>query len=506
MEAPATSLSRRSVKYVGFDNLFGRAYDDETNASLVTFHSNGSIEYNAVLVSGVSADTQMVLGLSSGGANALSTWKRDEFGNALIIGSTGFCLGSDRDIIVQTAASSPATCNPVYLVIVPSLPDSCTSGSVNVTLTPQPNGDIDRASNAVLTPSSSVTLNYAEIHGTQVAVMDLSMKAGMLGVVLANSNKIISTACTASSLVITLSDSTSAADILASIPDTGTVLITSSATCNDENAYGFWLLGGRADSSEAGSKLSFKAVPKRISDVSTLAVIQYGKVDNSKATFTTTTTGAPTAPTEPAASCAITNTAGTSTMSGHSGISASASASATATHSGSSITHTATSTGSDHPLATNLSDLTPGALEVYNWLMENAQYSPDGSLVLTPGEANGTVAIPAYDPDNLGDQEGLQQKLSEMGLPSPDEMFKRAADGVSGTCANKGALTRRHQSGQSIFQKGSTPIAYGGKVLLHRRNVEKLKHHLYRRSWDEFCDGTASDILGTLSEVCAASR
>ncbi|KAK0755663.1 hypothetical protein N5P37_011788, partial [Trichoderma harzianum] len=382
VEAPATSLSRRSVKYVGFDNLFGRAYDDETNASLVTFYSNGSIEYNAVLVSGVSADTQVVLGLSSGEANALSTWKRDAYGNALIIGSTGFCLGSDRNIIVQTAASSPATCNPVYLVIVPSLPDSCTSGSANVTLTPQPNGDIDRASNAVLTPSSNVTLNYAEVHGTQVAVMNLSMKEGMLGVVLANSNKIISTACTASSLVITLSDSTSAADILASIPDTGTVLITSSTTCNDENAYGFWLLGGRADSSEAGSKLSFKAVQKRISDVSTLAVIQYGKVDNSKATFTTTTTGAPTAPTEPAASCAITNTAGTSTMSGHSGISTSASASATATHSGSSITHTATSTGSDHPLATSLSDLTPGALEVYNWLMENAQYSPDASDIL----------------------------------------------------------------------------------------------------------------------------
>ncbi|UKZ55885.1 hypothetical protein TrVGV298_009709 [Trichoderma virens] len=44
------------------------------------------------------------------------------------------------------------------------------------------------------------------------------------------------------------------------------------------------------------------------------------------------------------------------------------------------------------------------------------------------------------------------------------------------------------------------PIDYGGKVLHHRRDVEKLKHHLYRLSWDEFCDGTASDILGTLSE------
>lgn len=374
VEAPATSLSRRSVKYLGFDNLFGRAYDDKTNASLVNFHSNGSIEYNAVLVSGVSADTQVVLGLSSGVANAFSTWKRDEFGNALIIGSTGFCLGSDSNIIVQTAASSPATCNPVYLVIVPSLPDSCTSGSANVTLTPQPNGDVDRASNAILTPSLNITLNYAEVHGTHIAIMELPMKPDMPGVVLANSNKIISTACTASSLVLTLSDSISAADILASIADTGTVLITSSTTCNDENAYGFWLLGGRADSSEAGSKLSFKAVQKRISDVSTLAVIQYGKVDNSKSTFTATATGAPTAPTEPAASCAITSTASTSTMTGHSGISASASVSATVTHSGSSTTYTATGTGSDHPLATSLSDLTPGALEVYNWLMENARY------------------------------------------------------------------------------------------------------------------------------------
>ncbi|KAK4059824.1 uncharacterized protein Triagg1_10982 [Trichoderma aggressivum f. europaeum] len=491
VEAPATSLSRRSVKYIAFENLFGRAYDDETKASLVTFHSNGSIEYNAVLVSGIAADTLVVLGLSSGEANTLSTWKRDEFGNAVIIGSTGFCLGSNGNIIVQTAASSPATCNPVYLVIVPSLPDSCTSGSANVTLTPQPNGDVDRASNAVLTPSSNVTLNYAEIHGTQIAVMELSMKPGMPGVVLANSNKIISTACTASSLVLTLSDGISAADILASIPDTGTVLITSSASCNEENAYGFWLLGGRADPSEAGPKLSFKAAQKRISDVSTVAVIQYGKVDHNKATFTTTTTGAPTSPTEPAASCAITS---------HSGISASASVSATATHSGSSATHTATSTGSDHPLATSLSDLTPGALEVYNWLLENARYSPGGSLILTPGEANGTVAIPAYDPDNLGDQEGLQQKLSDMGLPSPEEMFKRVVDGVSGTCTNKDALTRRHLSGESVFQRESTPIAYGGKVSFHRRNIEKLKHHLHRRSWDEFCDGTASDILGTLSE------
>ncbi|UKZ55884.1 hypothetical protein TrVGV298_009708 [Trichoderma virens] len=218
--------------------------------------------------------------------------------------------------------------------------------------------------------------------------MELSMKPGMPGVVLANSNKIISTSCTASSLVLTLSDGILAADILASIPDTGTVLITSSATCNDENAYGFWLLGGRADSSEAGFKLSFKAVQKRISDVGTLAVIQYGKVDNSKAIFTATATRAPTAPTELAASCAITSTASTSTMTGHSGISASASVSATATHSGSSTTHTATGTGPDHPLATSLSDLTPGALEVYNWFMENARYSPDGSLALTPGEAS----------------------------------------------------------------------------------------------------------------------
>lgn len=307
----------------------------------------------------------MVLGLSSGVANALSTWKRGKFGNALIIGSTGFCLGSDRNIIVQTAASSPTTCNPVYLVIVPSLPDSCTSGSANVPLTPQPNGDVDRASNAILTPSLNITLNYAEVHGTYVAVMELSMKPGMPGVVLANSNKIISTACTPS-LVLKLSDSISSADILASVAATGTVLITSSATCNGENAYGFWLLGGRADSSEAGSKLSFKAVQKRISDVSTLTVIQYGKVDNSKATFTATATGAPTAPTEPAASCVITSTASTSTMTSHSGISASTSVSATATHSGSNTTHTATGTDSDHPLATSLSDLTPGALEVYN--------------------------------------------------------------------------------------------------------------------------------------------
>ncbi|KAL9479448.1 hypothetical protein ACSS6W_004234 [Trichoderma asperelloides] len=168
-------------------------------------------------------------------------------------------------------------------------------------------------------------------------------------------------------------------------------------------------------------------------------------------------------------------------MTSHSGISASTSVSATATHSGSNTTHTATGTDSDHPLATSLSDLTPGALEVYNWLMENARYSPDGSLILTPGRQ-------------------ATETFSDMGLPSPDEMFKRAADGVSGTCTNKGALTRRHLSGQSVFQKRSTPIAYGGKVLLHRRNVEKLKYHLYRRSWDEFCDGTASDILGTLSE------
>ena len=302
--------------------------------------------------------------------------------------------------------------------------------------------DIDRSSPDCFTAALQVELNYAEQPGTRILQMELVLTTP--AIVLENIAPVKSVSCTESSVLVTFSDHTGLDSALAAWADNSPLLITYFEGCNLETARGFWASTTHTFSTTPEPSILFIATQKNLTDIATEATLKYGSISSGVESYTSTTTGAPAEPTAAAdQTCAASSTIDTSAAVTETTSTSTESSAASSTSSEASET-SATPTPSARPLPETLEDLTPAARELYDFIMARLPVDADGNLkYYVPPQKVTELEVAAYDPNDVGKQQELEDMFQESGLDSPVDLLAKASAGVGGVCQAPGATVQR---------------------------------------------------------------
>lgn len=360
---------------------------------------------------------------------------------------------------LKNALAPPTPAAPVWGAKL--VPDPACA-PMGATLLPVANTDVDRSSLDNLVPSLEATLNYAEERpGNKAVALFLSMLYPQITL---ENSALVSASCSEGSILVEASTEVVREHIMTTWPASGLVLFTNSPGCNNETSRGVYRTTGAFATTDS-QVITFLVTAENFATVAEEVAIKYGvvKYDSPEA--------APTA-TQYTSTCS-----GTGTMS----------------------TASPTST----PTAGPGTSLTQGALEFYNLLRDAVQYDEEGNMVLHPANTQDVELIAKpYDPDNIAEQEGLEDKFREWGMESPSSLVAAGSNGTTGTMCSpeiwsnpfmKRSLLRPRRSsrnrGASLL---SAALASGRGWLAKRFGWDDLK--------DLACSDLAGEIVGEISE------
>jgi hypothetical protein len=368
--------------------------------------------------------------------------------------------------------------------------------------------DIDRSSPDRFTAALQVELNYAEQPGTRILQMELVLTTP--AVVLENIATVKSVSCTESSVLVTFSDLGGLNSALVAWADSSPLLITYFEGCNLETARGFWAPTAHTFSTTPEPSILFTATQKNLTDIATEATLKYGSIDSGVESYTSTTTGAPAEPTAAAdRTCAASSTVDTSATITASETSPASTETPEASSTSSETSETsATTTPSARPLPETLEDLTPAARELYDFILANLPVDAEGNLNYNvPPQKVTELEVAAYNPDEVGKQQELEDMFQEAGLDSPADLVAKASAGVGGVCEAPGATVQRR------LLQPSRRIQREIRARSQARNYAGWVHSKLKArdgdGWDVACDDFVTGLLGiigldeAMEAVCA---
>ncbi|KXX80938.1 Plasma kallikrein [Madurella mycetomatis] len=347
-----------------------------------------------------------------------------------------------------------------------SVPDPACA-PIGTTLLPVANTGVDRSSLDNLVPSIEATLNYAEERpGNKAVALFLSMLYPQITL---ENSAFVSASCSEGSILVEASTEAVREHIMTTWPASGLVLFTNSPGCNNETSRGIYRTTG-AFATIDSQVITFLVTVENFATVAEEVAIKYGvvKYDSPEA--------APTA------------TQYTSTCSGTGTVS--------------------TAPPTSAPTAGPGASLTQGALEFYNLLRDAVQYDEEGNMVLHPANTQDVeLTAKPYDPDNIAEQEALEDRFREWGMEPPSSLVAEASNGTAGAMCSpevwsnslmKRSLLRPRRSsrnrGASLL---SAALSSGRSWLAKRFGWDDLK--------DLACGALAGEIVGEISESAGSA-
>ncbi|WYZ43672.1 hypothetical protein EsH8_VII_000108 [Colletotrichum jinshuiense] len=389
-------------------------------------------------------------------------------------------------------SSSPSTSTPkTQTATTNTIPEPACSSQAVGSFIPSRNVDIDRNSGDRLNAVSEVSLNYAEVPGNRV--MQVELMGSKKFVVLEYAAQITSVACkndtSPPELTAVFTDASSASRVSGSWAVGGVVLITNTAGCNLNTARGFWeVVSFRQIRFGSGISVTFIVNERRIFDVASQINLVYGTADASGAkSFTSTARGAASIPAAPAQTCSTT-TAFSST------------ASSTSAAPTTSLPASIPSDG-NRPLPETLEDLTPAARELYDYLLANIKIVDGNIDYFVPPQKGHEIPVKPYDPNDLGDQQAIEDEFAAAGLDKPSVLLAKAADGLAkaaeNVCVSEPAATKRELL-QPYLQTRRERFVKARARRFGDWLSSKLKARKEDDGWDIACADTMTELVGLL--------
>ncbi|KAK4103933.1 hypothetical protein N658DRAFT_521765 [Parathielavia hyrcaniae] len=337
--------------------------------------------------------------------------------------------------------------------------------AVGSTMYPVANTDIDRSSMDNLVPSLETTLNYAEKQpGTKAASLFLTMLSPQITL---ENTDLVSVTCSEGTVVVDASTAEVQEYIMSNWPASGLVLFTNSVGCNNETSRGIYRTTG-AFATMGTQAITFLVTVENFATVASEVAIKYGAVKRPSPDASPSTT-------QYYSTCFETGAA--TTLPG---------------------TATTTATGAAQ------TTLSPGALNLLNALKAAVQYDEDGNVIMHPKNEKDVELVPnPYDPDNMAEQEALEEKFREWGVDDPSTLGAQGDVGAKGVCSAPTKTTNAATARRLLPKPRRRGSFFGDAFSSVRGSIAK------RFGWDDIkaigCDDLVGDIVGEVNEGAGAA-
>ncbi|KAI8940076.1 hypothetical protein NX059_003795 [Plenodomus lindquistii] len=453
--------------------------------------------------------------------------------------STKVSLASSSTITQVSVGSGTTSSVPV------SPSPSTTTGGKNLELLPMRDPSVDRNSQKNFSPSSAVTLYYAEQPGTYTMLIQAKISSGDKAILLENIGPINTITCSDTKITVNFADPVSAA--LAQTWTLGTILFTLADGCNPSNERGVYaiqtsprIFRARAIAQTTVDFLVSKTTLQQVVDELDISYGQMVAQPDGKqlASYTTTVTSYFTnsrAGTMTSSVFVSTVTPSLTTMTYTSAsITASASASASVSSDSSLV---ASSTSGDVASSTVSWSLNPSAQAVLNELTASLpKPGPDGTIDLPMKKGNEVVATKPLGAEPYNSDPAYQASLQAIfetdHLDLPETLVSQSADGlgaedepnftpggpeqlavsdyqgtddsvydaaINNPVTSTTSSSKRQVPARAISAPAPRSAVHSSDLARHpTRSLAK------RDGWDKFFDVMGNDLVGEICEVCGA--